>query len=242
MNTANTKTKHSNKFVYNFIDKLNLKNPNKNIALANLSIYYTWKNVKSEYNNNKFKISAPTWKDTFDVPDGSYSIAALQNYYIIKNEYIIKKHETSTDVSPVLIYVNEINNRIVFKIKSGYKLELLSKETMKLLGSSVDIIHSDKNSELVPKLESVDLVLVHCNLVNNSYQQASKVLFTTVPNKKYGQLITVSPEALIMLKTVNTEFSFIEIWFTDQDNRPLEIEDSVNISLIIGIGNFMSII
>ena len=235
MNTANSKTKHSNKFVYNFTDKLHLKNPNKNIALSNLSIYYTWTNVKSDYNNNKFKISAPTWNDTFDVPDGSYSIVALQNYF----EYIIKKHKTIANVSPVFIYVNEKNNRIVFKIKSGYKLELLSKETMRLLGSSADTIDGDKNSELVPKLESVDLVLVHCNLVNNSYQQASKLLFPFVPNKKYGQLITVSPESLIMLKTVNTEFSFIEIWFTDQDNRPLEIEDSVNISLIIGIGNFM---
>ena len=139
----------------------------------------------------------------------------------------------------MLIYVNEINNRIVFKIKSGYKLELLSKETMRLLGSSTDTIDGDKNSELVLKLESVDLVLVHCNLVNNSYQQVSKVLFTFVTNKKYGQLITVSPETLIMLKTVNTEFSFIEIWLTDQDNRPLEIEDSVKISLIVGISNFM---
>ena len=216
MNTANSKKKHSNKFVYNFTDKLNLKNPNKNIALANLSIYYTWKNVKSDYNNNKFKISAPTWNDTFDVPDGSYSVAALQTYF----EYIIKKHETIAEVSPVLINVNEINNRIVFKIKSGYKLELFSKETMRLLGSSSDTIDDDKNSELVPKLESVDLVLVHCNVVNNNYQQASKVLFAFVPNKKYGQLITVSPETSIMLKTVNTEFSFIEIWFTDQDNRP----------------------
>ena len=235
MNTANSKTKYSNKFVYNFTDKLNLKNPNKNIALANLSIYYTWKNVKSDYNNNKFKISAPTWNDTFDVPDGSYSMAVLQNYF----EYIIKKHETIADVSPVLIYIIEINNRIVFKVKAGYKLELLSKETMRLLGSSADTIDGDKNSELVPKLESVDLFLVHCNLVNNSYQQVSKVLFTFVCNKKYGQLITVSLETLIMLKTVNTEFSFTEIWFTDQDNKPLEIEDSVNISLIIGIGNFM---
>ena len=110
---------------------------------------------------------------------------------------------------------------------------------MRLLGSSADTIDSDKNSELIPKLESADLVLVHCYLVNNSYQQAFKVLFTFLPNKKYGQLITVSPETLIMLKAVNTEFSFIEIWFTDQDNTPLEIEDSVNISLIIGIGNFM---
>ena len=110
---------------------------------------------------------------------------------------------------------------------------------MRLLGSSADTIDGDKNSELIPKLESVDLDLAHFNLVNNSYQQASKVLFTFLPNKKYGQLITVSPNSLIMLKTINTEFSFIEIWFTDQDNRPLENEDSVNISLIIGIGNFM---
>ena len=233
MNTANSKTNQSNEFVYNFTDKLNLKNPNKNITLANLSIYYTWKNVKSKCNNNKFKISAPTWNDTFDVRDGSYSIATLQNYF----EYIIKKHETIADVSPVLIYVNEIN--VVFKIKSGYKLELLSKKTMRLLGSSTDTIDGDKNSELVPKLEVVDLVIVHCNVVNNNYQQASKVLFTFVPNKKYGQLIAVSPHALIMLNTVNTEFSFIGIWFTDQDNRPLEIEDSLNILLIIGIGNLL---
>ena len=81
MNTENSKTKHLNKFFYNFTDKLNLKNPNKNIALANLSIYYTWKNVKSDYNNNKLKISAPTWNDTLDVADGSYSTATLQNCF-----------------------------------------------------------------------------------------------------------------------------------------------------------------
>ena len=128
------------------------------------------------------------------MPDGSYSVVALQNYF----KYIIKKHEIIADVSPVLIYVNEINKIIVFKIKSGYKLELFSKETVKLLGSSTDTTDGDKNSELVPKFESVDLVLVHCNLVNNSYQQASKILFTFVPNKKYGQLITVSSHLLIM--------------------------------------------
>ena len=201
MNTASSKTSESKKFVYNFTENLNLKNPNKNIALANLSMYYTWKNVKYRYNNNKFKISAPTWNDTFDVPDGSYSIATVQNYF----EYIIKKHETVTDTYPVIIYVNETNNRIVFKIKTGYKLELLSKETMKLLGSSKSVIDSDKNSELVLKLESVDLVLMHCNLVNNDYQKASRVLFTFVPNKSYGQLMTTVPHPLIMLKTVNTE-------------------------------------
>ena len=131
--------------------------------------------------------------------------------------------------------MNRIKNRIIFKIKSGYKLELLSKETMQLLGSSSNTIDSDKDGELVPKLEVVKVVLVHCNLVNNSYQQASKVLFTFVPNKQFGQLITITPDSQTMLKTTNAEFSFTEIWLTDQNNRPLEIEDNVNITLIIGI-------
>ena len=131
--------------------------------------------------------------------------------------------------------INKLKNRIVFKIKSGYKLELLSKETMTMLGSSSNTIDSNKDEEIVPRLEVVEVVLVHCNLVNNNYQQASRVLFNFVPNKNFGQLIAVAPHSPIMLKTINAEFSFIEIWFTDQDNRPLEIEDNVNITLLIGI-------
>ena len=104
---------------------------------------------------------------------------------------------------------------------------------MKLLGSIKDTIDADKNSENVPRLENGEVVLVDCNLVNNSYQQASRVLFTFVLNKQYGQSITISPNSLIFLKTMNTEFSEIEIWFTDQNNNSLEIEDNVNISLII---------
>ena len=126
-----------------------------------------------------------------------------------------------------------MDNRRVFKIKSGYKLELLSKETMKLLRSTKDIIDSDKNSENVPKLENVEVVLVHCNLVNNDYQQHSRVLFTFVPTKQYGQLISISPHSLVLLKTMNTEFSEIEVCFMDQNKNALEIEDNVNISLII---------
>ena len=127
-----------------------------------------------------------------------------------------------------------MKTRIVFKINAGNKLELLFPETMKLLGSAKEDVDKDKDGEGAPKLESVEVVLVHCNLVNNSYQQASKVLFTFVPNKQFGQLITISPHSLTMLKTTNSEFPFIQVWFTDQNNRPLEIEDSVNITLIIG--------
>ena len=126
MNTENSKTNESNKVIYQFTDKLNLKNPNnKNIRLVNLSIYYTWKNIISAYNNNKFKISVPTSNDEF-------------------------------------------------------------------------------------------------------------YLFSFVPNKQFDQLINISPRLLTMLKTTNAEFQSIQAWFTDQNNRPLEIEDSVNITLIIG--------
>ena len=231
MSTKNSKTNEPNKFIYQFTDKLNLRTPdNKNIGLINLSIYYTWKNIKSECNNNKFKISAPNWNNTFDLPDGSYSIPDIHDYF----GFIVKKYETLTENPPIQIYLNKIKNRIIFKVKPDYKLELLSPETMKLRGSKKKDADKDKNGEDVLKLESVEVVLVHCNLVNNRYQQASKVLFTFVPNKQFGQLITISTHSLTMLKATNSEFQFIQVWFTDQNNRPLEIEDSVNITLIIG--------
>ena len=117
MNPENSKTSESRRFKLDWTDKRNLKNTNKKMAVPNLSIYYTWKNIKSEYNNNKFKISGPTWNDTFDLPDGSYSIADIQDYF----EFIIKKHETLTENLPIQIYPNKIKNRIIFKIKTGYK-------------------------------------------------------------------------------------------------------------------------
>ena len=198
------------------------------MAWANLS---NWKNIKSENNNNKFKISAPTWSDAFDLPDGSYSIADIQDYF----KFIIKKHETFHQKNPpVQIYSNKIKNRIVFKIKTGYKLELLTPETMKLLGSAKKDADKDKDGENIPKLESVEVVLVYCNLVKNNYQHTSKVLFSFVLNKQFGQLINISPHSLRMMNTVNTEFYSVEVWFTDQASKALQIEDNVNLTLIIG--------
>ena len=107
---------------------------------------------------------------------------------------------------------------------------------MKLKKKTKKQIDQNKNGEIVPRLETVEVVLVHCNLVNNNYQQASKMLFTFVSNKQFGQLITITPHSLTMLKTTNAEFSFTEILFTDQNNRPLEIVDNVNITLKIGTG------
>ena len=125
MNTENSKNNESQKrFRLTLADKINPKNLSKNMALANSSIYYTWKNIKSAYNNNKCKISAPAWNGVFDLPNGSYSFSDIQDYF----ECVNKKHETLTENLPVQIYANKINNRIVFKTKTG-----LSSETMQLL-------------------------------------------------------------------------------------------------------------
>ena len=155
MNTENSKTKESNKFINQFTDKLNLKTPDhKNIGLVNLSIYCTWKNIKSAYNNNEFKISAPTWNDEFDLPDGSYAISEIQDYF----EFIIKKHETFAENPPIKIYPNKIKSRIVFKIKTEYKLDLLSPEKMNLLESTKKMLKKIKMEEKdVLKLNLLEL-------------------------------------------------------------------------------------
>ena len=139
MNTEISKTNQPHRFRLDLTDKLNLKNPNTNMALANLSIYRTWKNIKLVYSNNKCKISATTWNDAFDLPDGSYSISDIQNYF----EFIIKKHKTLIENPLLQIYPNKIKNTIAFKIMTSYNLELLTPETMKLLGSTKKDVGKD---------------------------------------------------------------------------------------------------
>ena len=131
------------------------------------------------------------------------------------------------------MYVNKIENRITFKIKTGYYLELLTLETMKLLGSTKSKITKDKNGENVPHLEIAEVILVHCNIVNNDYQQDSRILYKFVPNKSFGSLIKISPPNHIFLETFNSEFQEIQVWFTDQNSKPLEVEDKINLTLII---------
>ena len=166
---------------------------------------------------------------SFKLPDGSYSVSDVQDYF----EYILKKHSKSVDNPSIRIYVNKVENRITFKIKNGYYLELLTPETMKLLGSAENKISKDKNGENVPHVEIVEAVLVHCNLVNNDYQQNSRILYTFVPNKTFGSLVEISPPNHFFLKTFNSEFQEIKIWFTDQTSKPLEVEDKINVTLII---------
>ena len=197
MNSGNSKTLEYHVLVLKLSDKQDLRRGQKTVALCK-SYYYTWKNIKSSYNNNRFKISVPMWNEKFELPDGSYSISDIQDYF----EYTSKKHSENADNSPIEIYVNRIENRITFKIKSGYYLERSTPATMKSLGSSESKITKDKNGENVSHLEVVQLVLIHCNLVNNDYQKDSRILFTFVPNKTFGSLLEISPTNHVFFKNI----------------------------------------
>ena len=128
----NSKRNELRKFVLNLSQRLDLKCSNKHVALQNLSIYYAWKNIRKQYKNNKLKIIVPAGNGEFELPDGFYSVSDIQDYI----EYIIEKHETLTTIFPIHVYTNRINNRLVFKIKDGYKSELQMPETMELFGST----------------------------------------------------------------------------------------------------------
>ena len=124
---------------------------------------------------------------------------------------IFLRNSENVDNPSIKIYVNKIENRVTFKIKNGYCLEILTLETMKLLGSTESKISKDKNGESIPHLEIVELVLIHCNLVNNNNQQNSRILYTFVPSKPFGSLLEILPPNHIFLKTFNSEFLFNNI-------------------------------
>ena len=161
-------------------------------------------------------MSGPTWSDNVIIPDGSYEISQIKNYFL---DEVIKKHESnvkSSEQSPILIYANRILNRVTFRIKASYKLELLTNETMRLLGDR-PIIDTTKNRENVTKLEIVINVLVFCNLVENVYLQDGKLLFSFVPNSRFGILHSITPQLLKYCDTVDSIFDYIEISFADQN-------------------------
>ena len=179
---------------------------------------------KINLNKSKFKIPALKWNKEFELPGGSYSVSDIQDL----SKCIFKKHETVTDNPSIRPYINKIEDRITFKTKTGYYLELLTTEIRR---TKIKIT-KDKNSENVPHLEIAEVVLIYCNIVND-YQQDSSVLYIFVPNKSFSQLLDISPQKNIFLKTFNSNFSYVEIWFTDHNSKLLQIEDKINFTLVI---------
>ena len=171
MNSKNSKASDPERLIFNLSDKTNLKSSNKYIALSNISMCYTEKNIKKSYKNDKFKISSPTWNDKFELPDGSCPVSDIQNYF----DYIIEKDESATDNPQIKIYVTKIENTITFEVKTGYYLELLIPKTMKLFRSTKNKIMKDKNGENVPYLEINEVIL--STMLINEIQESCIHLF-----------------------------------------------------------------
>ena len=150
MNIENNKTSEPHKYFLDLSQRSDLRSSEERVALQNVSIYYTWKNIRKQYKNNKLKIIAPTWNDEFELPDGSYSVSDIQDYI----QYIIKKIETLTKIPPIHAYINRINNRLIFIINDGHKLDLQTPETMKLFGS-IKRLKTDKTAKQEPVEEIV---------------------------------------------------------------------------------------
>ena len=156
MNSKTSKTSGVHRLSLNLTVKINLKRSDKYIALSKPRMYYAWKNIEKLYKNKKFKTSAPTWNEEFQLPDGSCSISDIQDH----SEYILKKKHGEKTVNPsIRIYINKIENRITFKIKTRHYLDLSTPETMKLLGSTKSKITKAENGENVPYLEITEVVL-----------------------------------------------------------------------------------
>ena len=201
VNLQNSKTSGPHVLILKFTDKTDLRRGEKSVAFSSLGIYYIQKNIINSYSNSKFKISVPRWNNEFELPDES-SVSDIQDYW----QSILKKNNESIDNSPIRIYMKKIENIITFQIKIGHYLEILIPETKKLLGSTKNKIAKAKIDKNVPHLELTKVILVCCNIVNNNYQQDSRVSYTFVSNKPFGQLLEISPTDFIFLKIFNLVF------------------------------------
>ena len=198
MNSEIIKTSDPHRRLLDLSNKINLKSKDKYVALSNLSICYTWKNIKKSYINNNFKTSTPR---------GMKSLNYLMDHILHQVFRIIfkislKKYETITDNISIMTYINKIENRITFEATTGYHLELLTPETMELLERTKSKITKDKSGKNVPHLEIAEVVLILCNIVNNNYQQDSTVLYIFVPNKSFWTVITYFTQGFHIFKIV----------------------------------------
>ena len=201
VNLQNSKTSGPHVLILKFTDKIDLRRGEKSVVFSSLGIYYIQKNIINSYSNSKFKISVPRWNNEFELPDES-SVSDIQDYW----QSILKKNNESIDNSPIRIYMKKIENIITFQIKIGHYLEILIPETKKLLGSTKNKIAKAKIDKNVPHLELAKVILVCCNIVNNNYQQDSRVSYAFVSNKPFGQLLEISPTDFIFLKIFNLVF------------------------------------
>ena len=242
LTTANSKTiDESHKYSYKLTNAMRLDD--HYICLSNLSMYYTWRNIKASYGNNKMRYhigpdDGATGKQYVDVvlPDGSYSIRDINNYLHMQ---MIANKDTTKDDYPISIYSNSTLNRVSIVTRPGCKIDL-SDGMAEFLGFSDGVINNSSHGDLVPKIERVETVMVHCNVAQNNFTQDSNLIFSFVPDTPFGTQLHKRPNFPLWRQArKNSDIREIDIWFTDQLYRPLEIEDNILVEIQLAPKSFI---
>ena len=203
--------------------------------MSHLSIYYTWRNFKAEYGNTQLDYThiPSSTNVSILIPDGSYSVEDINNF--IHHEMLDRKHENTDGTFGINVYANAVYNRITIDVSNNFILALKAgiRETLGFDNTQTALTNGDFNGVNVPQIERVNNVLVHCNLVNNTTVYDSSIIHAFVPNNSYGNILEIAPNYPFWRKTRNSSIQYIEVWFTDQDNRALEIEDNILVELQI---------
>jgi hypothetical protein len=232
--TENDKTEEPHKFSYRLTNSMTLDG--HYICLTNLSMYYTWKNIKASYDNNTFSYRINDKKVDITLRDGSYSINDINNYM---HMIMIGNKDAVKDNYPIGIYQSFTYNKTAITVKPNCEL-ILGIGMAKVLGFSNLTVTNDSHGDLTPKLERVNNILVHCSLAKNNFAKSSSLIYSFVPDGEFGYLLHKEPRFPMWRSARKCSEWSIDVWFTDQKNRPLEIEDDVLIEIQIVPESFVS--
>lgn len=233
LSTANAQTGENHRLRLSLTGALKLDS--NLISLSHCSIYYTWKNFKTEYGNTEFfythNPSGRVIQAT--IPDGSYSVRDINNF--IHHTMLLNKHENADGTYGINIYANPVYNRVTITASADFTFSMKAglMETLGFDRTQQHITNTEVNGNLVPKLEKVDTVLIHCNLVDNRVTHNSSILYAFVPNDSFGNLLSISPNYPQNRYCRNATFDYVEVYFTDQDGKPLDVEDRLLVELQI---------
>ena len=233
LSTANAKTSESNRLRRSLTMPLRLQD--NLISLSHCSIWYTWKNFTQAYGNTAFSyVHIPSnTQMSASVPDGSYSVRDINNF--IHQTMLDNGHQNSDETYDINVYANNVYNRVTITVSQDYLFVMRTgfRETLGFDTSQASLTNGQFNGNLVPKIEKVDTVLIHCNLVNNQIVSDSSILHSFIPNQSFGTILEVKPNYPQWRFARNATFNEIEVWFTDQSGNALAMEDNILVELQI---------
>ena len=231
LTTANSKTEDAHRLRLEFSSDLKLQD--NLVSMSHLTLHYTWKNFSKKYDNTGLTyVHIPSGTThVITIPDGSYSIRDVNNF--IHHEMTLRSHVKSDGSFGINVYANSVYNRVTINVSADYSLKMSPglQETFGFEKGQATLTNGDYNGLNPARIERVNNVLVHCSLVNNKILYDSSIIYAFVPNSSFGSLLEFNPNYSFWRNTRNASYNYVEVWFTDQENEPLEIEDDVLVEI-----------